>query len=176
MHQPHLSWRSLTCKYTKHTLLFCLWSLKASRLPFMMSFGLQKHATYVFCCTQTFKCAKPSLNHAFLPLKTSRVHGFLHFNFEKHHSYFGLSFLTTVDIFYCLFWGFQTLNRYTVPYLFVDRAQKCNCYLYIITLTSKNICGTLFVVCLSLNMLFLPFPCILTWNASTIPILLQFTV
>ena len=44
----------------------------------------------------------------------------LHFNLKKYHSYFAFSFLTTIHVFYCLFWDFQTLNRNTIPSLFLD--------------------------------------------------------
>ena len=56
------------------------------------------------------------------------------------------------------------LNAYTVPFLFVERIQRRNCYLRVTTLTFKNISRTLLVVFLSLNMLFLPFSGILTWK------------
>ena len=46
--------------------------------------------------------------------------------------------------------------------MFNDSVHTQHCYLSLSTLTSKNISGTLFIVCLSLNMLFLPFSCILT--------------
>ena len=58
----------------------------------------------------------------------------LHFNLEIYHSYFAFSFLTTVDLFYCLFRGFRTLNTYTLSCLFIDRVQKWNCYLSVSTL------------------------------------------
>ena len=48
--------------------------------------------------------------------------------------------------------------------LFVDRVQKYNSYLFVSTLTSKNISGTLCVVCSTLNLLFLPFSGILSWK------------
>ena len=88
----------------------------------------------------------------------------LHFHLEKNYSYFGFSFLTTVDLFYCLFSGFIMLNTYTVPGLVDDRVQKRNCFLSGSILTPKNISGTLFVVFLSLNMFFLAFCGILTWK------------
>ena len=106
MHLPHLSWCSLTSKYTKHTLLVCLWPLKASRLPLMLWFGLEKHAPFLFSSHKIFKCVRQTLIHPFLPLKTSRVHGLLYLNLEKRHSHFVFSFLITVDLFYCLFSGF----------------------------------------------------------------------
>ena len=42
MHQAHLCWCNLKCKYTKHTLLLCWSILKASHLAFMLLFGFQK--------------------------------------------------------------------------------------------------------------------------------------
>ena len=112
MHQPHLSWCSVTCNYTKHTLLHCLLQLKTSSLPFILSFGRQTHAPYLFCCFQTFKYVRQTLVHAFLPLKTSRSHGFLHFNLEKHHSYFFFSFLTTAEDFFFFVAYFEVFKRY----------------------------------------------------------------
>ena len=56
------------------------------------------------------------------------------------------------------------LNTYTVPWLFVARIQKRNCYLSVTTLTSKNITCAWFIVCFHLNMFFLPFSVILTWK------------
>ena len=47
-----------------------------------------------------------SLSHAFRLLKTLCQHLFLRFNLEKHDSHCDFSFLTTVDLFYLLFWGF----------------------------------------------------------------------
>ena len=67
--------------------------------------------------------------------------------------------------FHCLFWGFPKLNTYTVPCLFVDRVQKCNSCLSVRTLTCNNSSGTLFFVCFSVNMFFLPFSTILTWKS-----------
>ena len=67
------------------------------------------------------------------------------------------SFLTTVDHFQCLFWSFWTQNRYTLPCLFVNRVQKRKRYVSEISLTSKNISATYFVICLSLHMFSLPF-------------------
>ena len=88
----------------------------------------------------------------------------LHFNLEKHHSYFAFSLWATVDLFYCLFWSFQTLNTYTLPLLFVGRVQKDHCYLSVNTSTCKNISRTLFVVYLALIMFFVPFSNTLTWT------------
>ena len=56
------------------------------------------------------------------------------------------------------------VNTFTVLGFFVDRVQKCNCYLSASTLTSKNISGVLSVACWSLCMLLLSFPGILTWK------------
>ena len=86
------------------------------------------------------------------------------FNLEKHHSYLAFSFLTTLDFFYWLFWGFLTLNIYTVPCSFLDRVQNHNGYVSVIILKSKHISGTWFVVCLSLNIRLPPFSDILTWK------------
>ena len=73
-----------------------------------------------------------------------------HFQLGKYYSYVAFSILTTVDVFHCLFWGFQTLNKYSLPCLFVNRGQKRNWHLSVISLTSKNITGTFFVVCFSI--------------------------
>ena len=43
----------------------------------------------------------------------------------------------------------------TVPCFFVDKVEKCNSYVSVRTLTTKNITSTFIVVCFSLNMLFL---------------------
>ena len=48
---------------------------------------------------------------------------FLHLNFEKQHPYFRFTFVTAVDVFQWLFSGVQTLNTYTVPCLFVEKAE-----------------------------------------------------
>ena len=74
-----------------------------------------------------------------------------HFNLDKHHLHFGFSCLTGANIFYCLFWGFQTV-------------QKCTFYFPATTLTFKNITITFFVVCFSLNLSFVPFSSIFTWK------------
>ena len=101
---------------------------------------------YVFCstfCNLTFNCAAAPI--------------FLHFNLEKHHSCFTFIFLTTFDLFHCLFLLLYTLNTYTVTFLLVDIVQRRNCYLSVMIFTSLNISGVLFVVCLNLNTLFLLF-------------------
>ena len=86
----------------------------------------------------------------------------LHWNFKKHHTYLDFIFLTIGYVFYCLFWGLERLNTYTVLCFPFERAQERSCYLSISTLASKNISSTLFVLSLSLNMFFVPFPGILT--------------
>ena len=48
---------------------------------------------------------------------------FLHLNFEKQYPYFCFTFVTVVDVFQWLFSGVQTLNTYTVPWLFVEKAE-----------------------------------------------------
>ena len=135
MHQEHLSWWSLTSKYTKHALLFCLWP---------SSF-------------QTFEYVRHTLIYAFLPQKTSCIHRFLHSNLQKHHLYFAFHFLSTVNLIDCLFWGFYPLNTCTGPCLFFYSLLNHNCYLSGTNLTSKNINGTFFVFCLSLDIFFVPF-------------------
>ena len=101
----------------------------------------------------------------------------LHFNPENHHSHFAFSFLTSVSHLW-LFTGFQKLNIYNVSWLFKDyihrtllacwQSPKRSCYLSVSILASKNISGSLFVVCLSLNMFFLPFWAFLTWKWTNI--------
>ena len=63
------------------------------------------------------------------------------------------SFLTTLELFYCLFWGLETVNTY-----------HCTLLASISTLTSKNISRILFVVWLSPKVFFLPFSFISTWK------------
>ena len=50
-----------------------------------------------------------------------------------------------------------TLITYTVPFLFFDRVQKENCYIYLRTQTSRSVSRMFFVVWLSINMFFLSF-------------------
>ena len=88
----------------------------------------------------------------------------LHFNVEEHNLYFRFSFLTSVDLFNFLFAGVSKLNTYIVPSLLLERVGKCNYYVSISTLISKNISGIFFVVSLSRNLLFQPFSNILTWK------------
>ena len=90
---------------------------------------------------------------------------FPQFNVEKDDSYFGLNVLTFGDLFYCLFWGFQALDTYAPPYFFVGRVEKRNSYFSVSIVTSKNISRSRFILCFPLNMLFLPFCCILTWKS-----------
>ena len=131
----------------------------------MLSFGLQKHQPYLFTCFQTSKYVRRTLIHAFLLLKRWCVCGLFLFNGGKHRCCLALSFLTTtVHFSYCLFEGFSELNTYTVPCLFIYGVHKPHYYMWESTLTSKKISATLFVVCLSLNMFFVPFSCILTWK------------
>ena len=72
---------------------------------------------------------------------TSAAPILLYFNLEKHHWYFAFRFLTTVYFLHCLFWSYSTLNKYAVPWLFVDRVQKLNSYLFVSTLFLKNMTG-----------------------------------
>ena len=44
----------------------------------------------------------------------------LHFSLKKHRLYFVFSFQTTLDVFHCLFWGFEKLNVYTGACLFLN--------------------------------------------------------
>ena len=88
----------------------------------------------------------------------------LHFNIKKNQSCFDFSGLTTTDLFYLFFWGFEIPNTYTEPSFFVDRVQKCNCHLCISALTSKNISGTLFMICFCLNVFITSFSGILSWK------------
>ena len=104
----NLSWWSLTSQCTKPALLFCFWTLKASCLRLMLSFGLQKHQLYVFSSIQTFKYVTRTLIHAFLPLKTSCVRCLLNFKLQKHHSYFAFCFLITVDFITAYFKSFKS--------------------------------------------------------------------
>ena len=127
-----------------------------SCLPFMLWFYFQKHQPYLFCIFQAFKYMKWTLIHAFLLLKTSCVHGLLDCNLQKHHSYLAFSFLTTVDFIYCLFSGFQLINAYCTLFVYLQSAKR-HCYFSVIPLTSRNISGTFFVVCLSLNICFYRF-------------------
>ena len=60
------------------------------------------------------------------------------FILENYHSYFPFSFLTSVDLFDFLVWGFETRNTYTVPSLLVDSIQNCNCYFSLSILTSQT--------------------------------------
>ena len=94
----------------------------------------------------------------------SAVPMLLHFNLKKHRLYFVFSFQTTLDLFHCLFWGLEKLNTYALPWFFVVRAEKRNCYISVTNLPSKNISSTLFGVCLSLNMFFVPCSGISTWK------------
>ena len=131
---------------------------------------LSKHQSSLFCFLETSEHVRRYHVQSFLPLNTLVLLLFavqlvialaaiflLHFNLQKRNSHFGFSFMSTVDLFYCLFRGFQTLNTHTVPCSFVERVQKRYCYLSVSTLTSKNMSGTLFVFRFSLNMMFLPF-------------------
>ena len=126
----------LNGKYIHCAFLVFSKSWKMQLLPFHMNFNICKYPRYLFCSS--------------------------HFNFENHHSYFALNFVTTVEHFYCLFRGVSTLNTYTVPSLFADRAQYY--YLSLGTLTSKNVCCSFFVVFFPPNMLFLSFCSILSWR------------
>ena len=71
------------------------------------------------------------------------------FTSKDYHWYFPFRFLTTVDLFYCLFWSFWKINKYTVPSLFLEEVQKINCYLSVSSLTSKNIKIYLSCTCLT---------------------------
>ena len=73
MDQPHLCWFGLTSKYTKHTLLICLWPLKLWRLLSILSFFLQKQQPCFFSTFQNLKYVKWTLSHAFLGLEAWAV-------------------------------------------------------------------------------------------------------
>ena len=100
-----------------------------------------------FCGILTWKCKNDSYFVAVFILNTRSTPYFFVYNDGKCIIYLS-----------CCTLGF----KYTGPYLFVDLVQERNCYFSGSTLTSKNISGTLFVFCLSLNMFFLLFSDLLT--------------
>ena len=148
------------------------------RYTFHVVFYPSKHQSYLFSYFQTSKCVRQYLVYClFATVNTlfllffavqlviaSAASMLLEFNLEKHYSYFAFSFLTSFDRSYFLFWGVWTANTYTVLCFFVDRVQKSSCYLCLSTLASKNISGTLFLVCVCLNLFFLSFCGVLTWK------------
>ena len=85
----------------------------------------------------------------------------LHFKLEKRTLSFCFSFVKAVCLFYFLIWSFWKPNTYNVRSLVLERIRKSYCYLSVGTLTSKNITGTLIVLCLSFACLL---PCSLTRN------------
>ena len=97
-----------------------------------------------------------------LGLSISQYYGFLHLKDEKYHSHLAFRIFTTVEFIYYLFQGFSVLITYNVACLFIYSVQKRHCYLSVSNLASKNMSGTLFLVCLSLNTFFRPFSGILT--------------
>ena len=175
MHQAHLSWCSLTSKYTKHPSLSCLSPLKASYLPFMLSLDLQKHQPYFLCSFQTFKYVKSTFIHTFLLLNASCIRVLFQFNLQKLHWYFVFGFFIAVDLIHCFFWGLETLNTLAVPCFFVYSIQNNHCYLSASSLTSKRISGTLFLLCLWLNIFFVPFCGILTCKYIKLSYLVAFS-
>ena len=123
---------------------------------------LSKHQSSLFCFLETSEHVRRYHVQSFLPLNTLVLLLFavqlvialaaiflLHFNLQKRNSHFGFSFMSTVDLFYCLFRGFQTLNTHTVPCSFVERVQKRYCYLSVSTLKSKAV-HERYLVCCSL--------------------------
>ena len=86
--------------------------------------------------------------------------------FQSRKTSFVISFQSSDQCwpFLCLFRGFYTRNTYTVSCLFLERLKKHSCYVYVTTLRTEHIIGTLFVVCLSLKMFCRPFSGILTWK------------
>ena len=60
------------------------------------------------------------------------------------------------------------------PCLFVEGVLNWNSFVSVSPLTSKNISGTLFAVCLFVNMFFLQICCILTWKCISHSYLIAF--
>ena len=70
-----------------------------------------------------------------------------HFNLEKHHLQLSFSFLTGVDVFHWLFLRFlKSKYVHCISLLSWQGQKKNNCYIYVSTLNTENIRGTLFVV------------------------------
>ena len=85
----------------------------------MLSFGLQNIKPTLFLFPKHLNMLVDTLFFVCLLLNTlfllffvvsliiaSAASILLHFNLENHSGYFAFSFLTTVDVFYCLFGGF----------------------------------------------------------------------
>ena len=113
----------------------------------------------IFFCS--FFAFKYIISFFFFPLQfviVSAAPILLHLHRERRYRCFTFCFVTTADLLLRLL----TLNTYTISCFFAHRVQKRSFYDSVRTLTSKNIGGTLFVVCLSLNWFFLPFSGLLT--------------
>ena len=110
-HHSYPSFYFQTSKYVRQYRVCCLWAIK-----YVIS-----HRHYRLTCN----C-------------TRRIYVIV-FWLQKHHLYFWFSILTTRDLFYFLFWVFWRINRYTVPFVCVEKVQKPKHHLSVSTLTSKII-------------------------------------
>ena len=158
MDEPYQSPLNLPSKYNKHTLILCFVPLKTQYFHLYVYFGLPTINRMFFVTLKPLNMLDGTLFVVSLRLNTLFLiffpaawpePTFFLFNLEKNHSYFAFSFVTTVNLFYCLLWGFRTLNTYTIGCLF-RLLPFCK------QLTSKNINSNLFVACFSVNNLFPP--------------------
>ena len=165
MHQPWLACCSSHSKYTKKTPYFFvyrfwkhglhvssyLFSLEIINRTFFITSKRSNMLGDIFFCS--FFAFKYTISFFFFPLQfviASAAPILLHLHRERRYRCFTFCFVTTADLLLRLL----TLNTYTISCFFAHRVQKRSFYDSVRTLTSKNIGGTLFVVCLSLNWFF----------------------
>ena len=117
MDQLLLTCCNLRSKYTKHTLFISLWLPKTQYLPLIVSVDFENINPTFFPRWNLLNMSGNTLFVLFLLLKTlfllfskvwviiaSKTSLLLYFHLENHHSYFSVSCVTTLDLYFCLFW------------------------------------------------------------------------
>ena len=115
MHHSYLPCFKLLSKYNKQTLLHFLYPPTMWDLSFLVFFGFQNINRRLILNSKPMNMLSGTFFVVCLLLTTlvmlfllvpSATLILLQFNLEKYHFHFALTFLTTVDLSYCLFWCF----------------------------------------------------------------------
>ena len=131
----------------------------------MLSFDVQNICRTFFFYLENSKYIRPYLVWCLFRSKYVFSFFFLQCNLELHEQRLSCSTSTFKNIIRAFLLPFLAyINTYILSCLFVDSVLKRNCCASVSTLTSENISGTLFTVCLFVNMFFLHICCILTWK------------
>ena len=148
IHQAHIPSLFMASKSVAFAFDAVVWSSKTSTVPFSWLRKVQISDPDLNSCIGT---SEEMMCTWFVPFQSRKTLFLPCFQLFDHC---WLQLLLTLTL--------LSAKTNTVPCLFIYGMRKRHYYLSVSTLISKNISGTLFVVCLCLSMLFVPFSCILT--------------